>query len=191
MFARTYADELSTAVILTAPTQESWKVALVKKDNKLWFRNGWEDFVEYYSIGFAYFLQFIYEGNSKFEVHIFDKTACEICYLYNACNSPQDQREPCNNHQSQQRFLRKKQHVDNDTGVETSDAIKLEIEDVPSSPEHDEQVHDDDGDDFTSGFSGSSLASDDEKADQYDGNGHNAEANGANQGNQNGKFLDY
>ncbi|KAK2430258.1 B3 domain-containing transcription factor VRN1 [Trifolium repens] len=40
----------------------------------------WQEFVEYYSIGYGCYLSFKYEGNSKFSVIIFDATSVEICY---------------------------------------------------------------------------------------------------------------
>ena len=76
--------------------------------------------------------------------------------------------------------------MDNDISVETSDVIKLEIEDEPALDKNDEQAHDDDDYDFSSGFS----ASDDEKINQYEGNPHNAEANDAEQRNLYGEFSD-
>lgn len=184
MFAKTYSYELSTAVVLTVPTQESWKVSLIKEGYKLWFCDGWQEFVEYYSIGFAYFLLFEYEGNSKFEVHIFDTTACEISYLYNARSSPQDQEESCDDHQSQERFLQKKPHVDSSISVETSEVIKLESEDETSLHKHDEQIHDYNIDDVSSGFSDSSLATDDEELDLYEESEHGTDANSVQRGNQ-------
>jgi len=190
MFAKAYGYELSTAVVLTVPTQESWKVSLVKEGYKLWFRDGWQEFMEYYSIGFAYFLLFEYEGNSKFEVHIFDTTACEISYLYDARSSPQNQKESSDDHQSQERFLRKKPHVDSSISVETSEVIKLESEDETSLHKHDEQMHDYNIDDVSSGFSDSSLATDGEELDLYEESEHGTDANCVKRGNQSGKFFD-
>ena len=177
-------------MVLTVPTQESWKVALVQEGDALWFHDGWQEFVEYYSIGFAYFLIFEYEGNSEFEVHIFDTTACEISYLYNAHNSPRGQKGPCDDHQSEERCLQKKPHVDSGISVETSDVIKLESEDDSSLCKHDEQMHDDNVDDVISGFSDSSLASDDEERDQYEESEHSTDANGVKRGNQSGKLFE-
>ena len=55
-------------------------MGLKKTDNNIWFCNGWQDFVEYHSICYVYFLVFRYEGISSFHVLIFDKTAIEIQY---------------------------------------------------------------------------------------------------------------
>ena len=48
--------------------------------NNILFCNGWQNFVEYHSICYGYFLVFRYEENSSFHVLIFDKTATEIQY---------------------------------------------------------------------------------------------------------------
>ena len=55
-------------------------MGLKKTDNNIWFCNGWQDFAEYHSICYGYFLVFRYERNSSFYVLIFDKTATEIQY---------------------------------------------------------------------------------------------------------------
>lgn len=53
----------------------------LKKDGRnVWFRDGWHEFVEIHSITPGYFLVFKYQKNSRFRVHIFDTTACEIKY---------------------------------------------------------------------------------------------------------------
>lgn len=57
---------------------------LQKVNGKLWFHKGWHEFVECYSIRVGYFLVFIYEGKSNFNVHMFDLTVSEI---KNPCNS--------------------------------------------------------------------------------------------------------
>ncbi|KAL2934864.1 B3 domain-containing transcription factor VRN1 [Bienertia sinuspersici] len=91
---------INSVATLTVPTGEARKVALVKEDNELWFRDGWQDFVEYFSIHYAYFLMFKYEGKSNFNVHIFDKSACEISYPCNTQNSTSlghDHELPCHN----------------------------------------------------------------------------------------------
>ena len=59
-----------------------WNLAsgIEETDNNIWFCNGWQDFTEYHSICYGYFLVFRYEGNSSFHIVIFDKTAIEIQY---------------------------------------------------------------------------------------------------------------
>ena len=71
---------------LTVPYGGIWQVGLKKVDNKIWFCNGWQDFVEYHSIYYVYFVVFRCEGKSSFHVLIFDKTTIEIQYpLNNNC----------------------------------------------------------------------------------------------------------
>ncbi|KAH9626879.1 hypothetical protein KSS87_002279, partial [Heliosperma pusillum] len=65
---------------LTVPTGKTHQVALVEEDSKLWFQDGWEQFMDCFSIGYGYFMVFTYNGNSNFKVNVFDLTACEISY---------------------------------------------------------------------------------------------------------------
>ena len=63
-------------------------MGLKKAGKKLWFFHGWHEFVEYHSIHVGYFLIFRYEGNSNFNVNIFDLTTSEINYpSYNLTSS--------------------------------------------------------------------------------------------------------
>jgi hypothetical protein len=79
-FVREFGDELSTVATLTVPNGPFWQVGLEKANKKIWFHDGWQDFMEYHSIHYGYFLVFRYEGNSKFHVLVFDNTATEIEY---------------------------------------------------------------------------------------------------------------
>ncbi|GFY89971.1 hypothetical protein Acr_07g0001680 [Actinidia rufa] len=45
-----------------------------------WLHDGWKEFSEHHSISCGFFLVFNYEGNSKFNVLIFDLSASEIHY---------------------------------------------------------------------------------------------------------------
>ncbi|PSS26077.1 B3 domain-containing transcription factor [Actinidia chinensis var. chinensis] len=45
-----------------------------------WLHDGWKEFSEHHSISCGFFLVFNYEGNSKFNVLIFDLSASEIQY---------------------------------------------------------------------------------------------------------------
>ncbi|XP_027909038.1 B3 domain-containing transcription factor VRN1-like isoform X3 [Vigna unguiculata] len=53
---------------------------LKKVDNKYWFRDGWQEFIQHYSIGVGYLLVFRYEGKSCFNVHVFNLATSEINY---------------------------------------------------------------------------------------------------------------
>ncbi|KAG6655735.1 B3 domain-containing transcription factor VRN1-like [Carya illinoinensis] len=82
-FVRKFGDELSTVAVLTVPNGCVWRVGLEIVHKKIWFREGWQDFVEYLSIQQGYLLVFKYKGNSSFHVLIFDMTATEIHYPSN------------------------------------------------------------------------------------------------------------
>ncbi|KAL5735846.1 hypothetical protein ACOSQ2_030634 [Xanthoceras sorbifolium] len=79
-FVKKFGNELSTVATLTVPNGRVWKVELMKDGRKFWFRDGWNDFVEYHSITTGYFLVFRYGKHSNFHVLIFDMSACEIQY---------------------------------------------------------------------------------------------------------------
>ncbi|XWS54855.1 hypothetical protein CRYUN_Cryun10bG0125500 [Craigia yunnanensis] len=79
-FAKKFRDELSVAAALTVPDGHVWRVGIKKADNKVWFQEGWQEFVEHYYIRVGYFLVFRYEGNSAFGVSIFNLYNSEINY---------------------------------------------------------------------------------------------------------------
>ena len=83
-FVREHRDKLSGVATLAVPNDCTWQVRLEKANNNIWFLGGWRDFVEYHSINYGYFLVFIYKGNSKFHVLVFDMTTTEIKYPSNA-----------------------------------------------------------------------------------------------------------
>lgn len=86
-FVKKFRDELSTVATLNVPDGHVWRVGLKRADNKLWFHDGWQEFVERYAIRVGYFLVFRYEGNSAFSVYIFNLTTSEINYQSNAISS--------------------------------------------------------------------------------------------------------
>ena len=55
-----------------------WKVGLEKADEKIWFNDCWQEFMEYHSISSGHLLVFGYERNSNFHVLIFYPTFIEI-----------------------------------------------------------------------------------------------------------------
>ncbi|KAJ0249137.1 B3 DNA binding domain-containing protein [Hirschfeldia incana] len=80
-FVNKFKDELSVAVALTVPDGHVWRVGLRKADNnKIWFQDGWQEFVDRYSIRIGYLLIFRYEGNSAFSVNIYNLSHSEINY---------------------------------------------------------------------------------------------------------------
>ncbi|XP_016511083.2 B3 domain-containing protein At1g49475-like [Nicotiana tabacum] len=79
-FMMEYGDNLRDVVSLEVPNGAIWKVKLHNCSGMAWFKEGWNKFKEYYSIGCGYFLLFRYTGNSRFSVFIFDLSASEIDY---------------------------------------------------------------------------------------------------------------
>ncbi|OVA02262.1 B3 DNA binding domain [Macleaya cordata] len=79
-FVRKFEKELSDVAIVMVPCGTIWRVELRKAKGEIWFEKGWQEFMDYYSIGIGHFLIFRYDGNSHFHVIIFDMSACEIEY---------------------------------------------------------------------------------------------------------------
>lgn len=90
-FLKKFKDELSGVATLHVPDGHIWRVGIRKAENKFWLHDGWQDFVEHYSIGLGYFLVFRYEGNSIFNVYIYNLTNSEINYHPNACSTVGEQ----------------------------------------------------------------------------------------------------
>ncbi|KAK8263951.1 hypothetical protein V6Z11_D12G074500 [Gossypium hirsutum] len=72
-FVRKYGNQLSSPVKLEVPNGAIWQLHL---------QNGWREFAEHYLLEFGSFVVFRYEGNDRFHVLIFDKSASEIDYPY-------------------------------------------------------------------------------------------------------------
>ncbi|XWS67971.1 hypothetical protein CRYUN_Cryun04dG0050300 [Craigia yunnanensis] len=89
-FVKKFGDELSSIATLTVPSGRLWLVELRKDNKRMWLDSGWNVFVEYYSICVGYFLVFRYEGNSHFDVHVYNLKASEINYLPNSLNNSQE-----------------------------------------------------------------------------------------------------
>ncbi|XP_062096638.1 B3 domain-containing transcription factor VRN1-like isoform X2 [Humulus lupulus] len=78
-----YCGSLSSQVILKLPCGSRWELGLTKSDGKIWIEKGWNKFAEHYSLSRGNLLVFQYEGNSMFNVIIFDKSTAEIDYPSN------------------------------------------------------------------------------------------------------------
>ncbi|KAK8564289.1 hypothetical protein V6N13_005478 [Hibiscus sabdariffa] len=85
-FVKKFGDELSSIATLTVPSGRQWLVELWEDNKKIWLDGGWNAFVEYYSICIGYFLVFKYEGNSRFDVNVYNLKASEIDYPSNNLN---------------------------------------------------------------------------------------------------------
>lgn len=79
-FVKDHEDDLSSIVTLSDPNLKEWKIGLEKYEDDVWFNEGWEKFVEHYSITKENILVFKYEGDSRFHVVIFDMSGSEIQY---------------------------------------------------------------------------------------------------------------
>lgn len=88
-FVQKFGDELASIAKLTVPNGRMWLVELKKHNHKLWFDNGWHEFVRHCSIHVGYFLIFRYQGDSNFDVYIFDLATSEIEYPWNTRSSLQ------------------------------------------------------------------------------------------------------
>ncbi|GAV88972.1 LOW QUALITY PROTEIN: B3 domain-containing protein, partial [Cephalotus follicularis] len=63
--------------ILKSISEKSWQVTMDKNDEGYFFSNGWSEFVKYHNLEFGDFVLFWFLGDSKFEVVIYGRTACE------------------------------------------------------------------------------------------------------------------
>ncbi|KDO55709.1 hypothetical protein CISIN_1g048225mg, partial [Citrus sinensis] len=77
---RKISHELSDMVHIIVPNGYVWQVKLNKEGRNVRFDDGWQDFVEAYSISVGSLVLFEYESNSTFQAHIYDETAWEINY---------------------------------------------------------------------------------------------------------------
>ncbi|XVF45210.1 hypothetical protein PTKIN_Ptkin02bG0186700 [Pterospermum kingtungense] len=89
-FVKKFGNELSSIATLAVPSGRIWVVELTKDNKRMWLDSGWDAFVEYYSISVGHFLVFRYEGNSHFNVHVYNLKASEINYLPNSLNDSQE-----------------------------------------------------------------------------------------------------
>ncbi|KAK7310207.1 hypothetical protein RJT34_07564 [Clitoria ternatea] len=82
-FTRRNWDGMLNPVSLRLPNGTEWNVYWVVIDGDVWFRNGWQEFSKYSCLDVSYFLMFRYDGNSRFNVIICDKSGLEINYPSN------------------------------------------------------------------------------------------------------------
>ncbi|XP_060957744.1 B3 domain-containing transcription factor VRN1 isoform X2 [Cannabis sativa] len=83
-FVKLYGDSLASFASLVLPCGHTWKIGLVRRDNKIFLQKEWPKFVQHYGIIKinSHLLIFDYRGNSKFDVSITDETSCEIDYTH-------------------------------------------------------------------------------------------------------------
>ncbi|KAJ4827430.1 hypothetical protein Tsubulata_011083 [Turnera subulata] len=82
-FIKKFGNDFTNYVKFAVPGGHVYRIGLVRTDDKFWFHDGWQQFVERYSIRVGYFVIFRYEGNGIFNVHIFNLSASEINYQAN------------------------------------------------------------------------------------------------------------
>uniref|UniRef100_A0A803MG77 TF-B3 domain-containing protein n=1 Tax=Chenopodium quinoa TaxID=63459 RepID=A0A803MG77_CHEQI len=69
-------------IIESGSTRNCWRVEVEKDgDGRMYFRDGWADFVEAHSLGVGNFLLFEYEEQSIFKARIYDRNGCERSVL--------------------------------------------------------------------------------------------------------------
>ncbi|KAI3885523.1 hypothetical protein MKW92_049832, partial [Papaver armeniacum] len=78
-FTVKYGKKLSNNAIIKVPNG-IWHIGMRKAEGVISFENGWQEFMEFYSICLGHVILFRYDGNSKFQVHIFGTDAMEIDY---------------------------------------------------------------------------------------------------------------
>jgi len=81
-FITRFGNELDNVAKITVPDGRDWDMELKKCGGQVFFCNNWQQFAEYYSIYYGCYLDFEYEGNSKFNVVIYDTTSVEISYPF-------------------------------------------------------------------------------------------------------------
>ncbi|GAU43526.1 hypothetical protein TSUD_245540 [Trifolium subterraneum] len=64
-FITRFGNELKNVATIIVPDGCVWEMELKKCDEHVFFGNRWQEFVEYYSIGYGCYLSFKYEGNSN------------------------------------------------------------------------------------------------------------------------------
>ena len=79
-FTKRYGAALSNPMLLKPPDGTEWKMFWTKENGDVWFKKGWKEFAENYSLDHGYLVVFEFEGTSYFDVLIHGKNALEIDY---------------------------------------------------------------------------------------------------------------
>ncbi|XP_059623762.1 putative B3 domain-containing protein At5g66980 [Cornus florida] len=75
-FVKHFNGTIPTKAILKDLCGKFWHVEMEDVENGVFIKNGWQSFVNHYSIELGDFLVFRYNGNSIFDVRIFGKSGC-------------------------------------------------------------------------------------------------------------------
>ncbi|XP_015946762.2 B3 domain-containing transcription factor VRN1 [Arachis duranensis] len=105
-FTRKYGSNLSNPLYLKPPDGTEWRVDWIIHDGGILFKEGWKEFVAYYSLDDGHVLRFEYNiGTSHIEVQISDMSGLQIKYPVNDQikeHPPQHRVEPVERPKEQQ-----------------------------------------------------------------------------------------
>ncbi|XP_020988908.2 B3 domain-containing protein At1g49475 [Arachis duranensis] len=105
-FTRKYGSDLSNPLYLKPPDGTEWRVDWIIHDGGILFKEGWKEFVAYYSLDDGHVLWFEYNiGTSRIEVQISDMSGLQIEYPVNDQikeHPPQHRGEPVERPKEQQ-----------------------------------------------------------------------------------------
>ncbi|PKI42095.1 hypothetical protein CRG98_037548 [Punica granatum] len=82
-FILKYAEHLGESVTLRVPNSDLWILQTGKRERwegRVWLGRGWKNFIGYCSVLPEYLVQFLLDGNSTFDVVIFDQKQSEVEY---------------------------------------------------------------------------------------------------------------
>ncbi|XP_077218651.1 B3 domain-containing protein Os01g0723500-like isoform X2 [Tasmannia lanceolata] len=114
--------------ILEGPSSRVWHVELSRKFNGTYLQDGWQEFAKAHSLRVSDFLVFRYDGNMRFSVLIFDKTACEREDIF-TCDSFE---EPTFFHEPKKRGRPRKKSLDSGNVVSRQKACAIISKKHPS-----------------------------------------------------------
>ncbi|MCD9646008.1 hypothetical protein HAX54_035502 [Datura stramonium] len=87
-FAKNLRAKLKDYISLKGPSGTTWSVGLTGNENSLFLKHGWKEFVDAHSLVEGDLLIFKYNGNSQFDVLVFDRqSSCEkeTAYFVKKC----------------------------------------------------------------------------------------------------------
>ncbi|GAB4847040.1 hypothetical protein Ancab_026052 [Ancistrocladus abbreviatus] len=88
-FQKHVEDNVPQKSTITTPANKKWIVSMERDGSNLFFKDGWQEFVNYHTLEFGDFLIFRYDGNSSFTVKLFGKNGCaKQSDVAGNCNKP-------------------------------------------------------------------------------------------------------
>lgn len=77
-FSDNLKKKLPDVVTLRGPSGAAWTVGITTKEHTMFFKHGWQEFVKDHALGASDMLVFRYNGESQFDVSMFDgQSLCE------------------------------------------------------------------------------------------------------------------